>query len=134
MINTCKCSYINNPPVCHRGQAHNPPTISAGLNLGLQLLHARSNWIFHCSSLNNHNMSFYCEWAQRSEGKVTFPHSFFFFFFFQGLGFELRASHLQSKCSTLESHLQFIVQVIFLEIQPRLALNHDPLDLSLPSS
>jgi hypothetical protein len=58
--------------------------------------------------------------------------------FLVGLGFELRTSHLQSKCKARWPHLQFIYSVIlevgFLELFARADLQPNPLNLSLPSS
>jgi hypothetical protein len=56
-----------------------------------------------------------------------------------GLGFELRALHLQSRHSTFEpTHLQSILLWLFkdgiLKYLSRLALNRDPPGLSLQSS
>jgi hypothetical protein len=62
-----------------------------------------------------------------------------FLFFLVGLEFELRALHLQSRCSTLEPHLQSIWLWLFWRWDlenyfPRLALNCSSSNLSLPSS
>jgi hypothetical protein len=56
--------------------------------------------------------------------------------FFSGLGFELRASYLQSTHSTTWPHLQSILLWLFwrwdlVNYLPRLASNRDPPDLSL---
>jgi hypothetical protein len=66
------------------------------------------------------------------------------FVFLVGLGFELRAQHLQSCCSKayvllLEPHVQSIFALVILkmesgELLALLAWNLDPLDLSFPSS
>jgi hypothetical protein len=56
-----------------------------------------------------------------------------------GLGFELRASHLQSNALLLEAHLQHILFWLFwrwalVNCFPWLALNYNLPNLSLPSS
>jgi hypothetical protein len=66
-------------------------------------------------------------------------HHLTFFFFLVGLGFELRALHLQSKCSVLETHFQTILLWLFwrwdlANYLPGLALNLDPPCISLPSN
>jgi hypothetical protein len=59
---------------------------------------------------------------------------------FVGLGFALRASHLQTGALPLEPHLQpihfalVIVEVGSHKLFTRLALNRDPPGLSLPST
>jgi hypothetical protein len=56
------------------------------------------------------------------------------------LGFELRALHLQSRCSTASATSLVHFALVILEMGvlenylPKLASNHDPPDLSLPSS
>jgi hypothetical protein len=60
-------------------------------------------------------------------------------FFLVGLGFELRASCLQSRRSTSSPHLQSILSWLFWKwglanYLPELALNNDPPNLNLPSS
>jgi hypothetical protein len=52
-----------------------------------------------------------------------------------GLVFELRALHLQSRYSTTRATLPVHFSLVILEMgSPRLALNSDPSDFSLPSS
>jgi hypothetical protein len=62
-------------------------------------------------------------------------------FFFVGLGFELRASQLQSRHSALEPHLQPILlgdlgdgRGSLKRFARGLAWNQNPLDLSFPRS
>jgi hypothetical protein len=62
-----------------------------------------------------------------------------FFLFLVGLGFELRASHLQSSCSTASATPPVHFALVILEMGlvnslPRLTSNLHPYDLSLPSS
>jgi hypothetical protein len=65
---------------------------------------------------------------------------FGFWFFLVGLGFEVRALHLQSKALHHLSHISspFFALVVLkmgsCELFAELALTHDPLDLSFPSS
>jgi hypothetical protein len=61
--------------------------------------------------------------------------------FFAVLGFELRASHMLSRCSTTWVNLPVLFCVGYVRDRedlknylPRLALNHDPLDLFLLGS
>jgi hypothetical protein len=72
-------------------------------------------------------------------------HLYFFFFFvflsFVGVGFELRALHLQSRCSTTYHTSSPFFSAYFGDggrglrlYLPGLALNCNPPDLSLPSS
>jgi hypothetical protein len=65
----------------------------------------------------------------------------FFFFLLVGLGLELRASHLQSRCSTTcditPVHFALVIfggEGSLRHYLPWLALSHDPPDLSFPNS
>jgi hypothetical protein len=56
------------------------------------------------------------------------------FFFYMGLGFELRALHLQSRHSSACILLWLFWRCGLTNYFPGLALNHDLLNLSLPIS
>jgi hypothetical protein len=66
-------------------------------------------------------------------GKVLNFHESFFYFLV-ALGFEFRASHLQSRCSTPRVTPLIHFALILSNYLPRLASNHDPLNFCLLSS